>query len=499
VKSYSYLGHSVPRKHVVGLWLALPIAVAFAACGLLLSVARVARADVAPLPAQEGTSLGTAGSTNIQMVSETVVIQVTDVTYTNSFGAVLTVTGARVTADFLLSNPSANPQSIQVGFPLNIPSQAIGYGDFAKLHGLHAFVAGTEAETSITTVGQETWSAWQMSFAPGDTNVRVTYELPATVDACSAELGYVLHTGAAWAGAIGRADLIVRYPYAAEATFVSPHGIYLGNTTPGYQVDGSDLHWHYDNLEPTAANDLAVTFVTPDCWLKVAAARVALNQHASAENYWHLASAYAEIVFPHHGFYSPLIAQVADAQFQKALSLDPANPQINTDYAEFLLYHVGYLLPASRQPDEIQQCVKALQLAPQDDQLGSTCGDFLSSVNVDPEATSLAADAATQTAAPQPTLAPEVTNTVPASATLNPSPQPTASPLAVTTPAVLPQPTETIAAPAMAQLLASPSPPFSPTPTSRAVTTPSWVPVGIAAMLVLLVVVGLIVWRRRLL
>jgi hypothetical protein len=89
---------------------------------------------------------------------------------------------------------------------------------------------------------------------------------------------------------------------------------------------------------------------------------------------------------------------VADAQFQKALSLDPANPQINIDYAEFLWYQVGYLLPASRQPDEVQQCVKALHLAPQDDQSSSICGEFLASVNVDPEATSLAAEAA----APQP-------------------------------------------------------------------------------------------------
>jgi len=99
------------------LWLLLPIAVALAACGLLLGAARTARADMAPFPAQEGNSLGPAVPTNIQMVSETVLIQVTE--FSNTAGdpnsAVL---GAKVVADFALRNPGAADQTMQVGFPL---------------------------------------------------------------------------------------------------------------------------------------------------------------------------------------------------------------------------------------------------------------------------------------------------------------------------------------------------------------------------------------------
>ena len=507
---------AVETRKVVGRVL-LPIALGLAALGLVFGLVRAAHADMAPLPAQSGASFGTASATDIRLISETVILAVTNVVITNDSGYAYTQTGAAVTADFLLLNPEAGPQSLQVGFPLEIPAQAVQAGSFARLHGLRAFVAGSEAETNIVTVGQETWSAWQMSFAPGNTSVRVTYDLPATVDACNTELGYVLHTGAAWAGPIGRADLIMRYPYAAEATFVSPGGIYLGNSTPGYRVEGTDLHWHYDNLKPTPADDLAVTFVAPDCWRPVAAARAALIQHATAVNYWNLAEAYAAIVFPHHGFYSPLIAQVADAQFQKALALDPQNPQINAGYAEFLFFQVGQgqLLPASHQPDKIQQCSKALLLAPQDDMLESTCGSFLQSQIGD---TSVAASVQSTVAA---VLTVVAQPTVPSPMTATPI-SPAATPGAVASPSPLPsalstprltetppeQPSSTASPPAaatatpiaVAQVTAIVAPTAAATPAPQAQPAPAsplpLILIGLALLLVV-VVVRAYYWRRK--
>jgi hypothetical protein len=488
--------------------LILPLALGLAAAGLLLISVRAARADMAPFPAQEGNTFGPAAATNIQMISETVLIQLTDLTDT-----VLETgyphLGAKVTADFTMRNPDNKPQLLGVGFPLQVPKQAIDAGSYVKIKNLAAFVGGSAIETQLATVGSETWSAWQMTFAPGDTFVRVTYDLPATTDACNAELGYVIHTGAAWAGPIGQADLIVRYPYAAEATFVSPKGIYLGDSTAGYHVEGSDLHWHYENLEPTAANDLAVTFVAPECWLKVAAARAALNQHGTADNYWHLATAYADIVFPHHGFNSPLIAQVADAQYQKALALDPQNPQINAEYAEFLIEQVGVgqLLPTSHQPDRIQQCTMALMLAPSDEILLPLCGYFLSSQIGDPNiSVEIKSTAATVlTAVAQLTFPPNAIDTPTPSAAASPSPRPTASATARATQTALPQPS----------LTSSPQPAATPTPVAVAqittvasqtlVPTPPNEPGAmspsamglIGVVVVLLLAGGVYYWRRH--
>ncbi len=495
-------------------WLALPLALGLAAAGLLLGAVRSARADMAPLPAQEGNSLGPASATNIQMISETVLIQLTEITKT--FGDTsYPVPGAKVVADFAMRNPGTSPQALQVGFPMQVPQQAAQSGDYVKITNLVASVGGVAIETNAATIGTEIWSAWQMTFAPGNTLVRVTYDLPVTTDACNAELGYVLHTGAAWAGSIGQADLIVRYPYAAEATFVSPHGIYLANSTPGYRVEGNDLHWHYDNLEPTPANDLAVTFVAPECWRLVAAARTALNQHATATNYWNLAVAYAAIVFPHHGFYSPLIAQIAEAQYQKALALDPKNPQINAGYAEFLQIQVGALLPANRQPDANQQCVRALLLAPHDDQLLYTCVPVLNAMIGDPNVSSAAqaTAAAVLTVAPLPTFPPSATPFSPPatpSAVASPSPLPAASstlqvtetpppaPSSTASPSAAPPPaTHTPIAVAQVTAVVSPTPQAQPANSFPGALILVGVVILIGLVVLAVVVVGVYYWRRK--
>src|SRR5262245_64906920 len=92
--------------------LAVPTVIAIVVCALWLVGARVARADVAPFPAESGTSLGTSGLTDIRMVSETVVLQVTAISFTLNGSEPMSGLGASVTADFLLDNPQATPQSI---------------------------------------------------------------------------------------------------------------------------------------------------------------------------------------------------------------------------------------------------------------------------------------------------------------------------------------------------------------------------------------------------
>src|SRR5215510_13994831 len=87
-----------------------------AAVAALLAWVQQASADVAPFPAQAGTSLGTASQTDIRMVSETVVLAVSELVWerNNDPTDIYTATGAVATADFLLNNPAASAQTLKV-------------------------------------------------------------------------------------------------------------------------------------------------------------------------------------------------------------------------------------------------------------------------------------------------------------------------------------------------------------------------------------------------
>src|SRR5262249_51240206 len=131
-RGYAATGSAGGLKHTSNMKSLAPLlvslAVAVAAITAFLAWVQEASAGGAPFPAQAGTSLGAASQTDIRMVSETVVLAVSDIVWTrnNDPTDVYTATGALVTADFLLNNPGASAQSLKVGFPHDIPSQASG-------------------------------------------------------------------------------------------------------------------------------------------------------------------------------------------------------------------------------------------------------------------------------------------------------------------------------------------------------------------------------------
>jgi hypothetical protein len=287
------------------------------------------------------------------MVSETVLLEVQNIPFLipEAFGPnPQELLGARTTVDFLLRNPLTQSESLPVGFPLFLTPFSQHF--YPEIWGLRVFVNGVEASTTYVKISSENWAVWDMTFPPGDTMLRVTYDLilHSYADGPAAIAKYVLHTGAAWAGPIGQGDLIVRFPYSAEETFIDPQG-----TLPGYAVDGFDVRWHFENLEPTEANDLILKFVHPEVWREVARARQAVLTERSAQNYWNLARAYA-LVFADYDpadyqadvpfyFYSPLLAQTTEAQYLKAIELDPGNKELRKEFAEFVTKWAGSMLP----------------------------------------------------------------------------------------------------------------------------------------------------------
>jgi hypothetical protein len=120
-----------------------------------------------------------------------------------------------------------------------------------------------------------------------------------------------------------------------------------------YTVNGFDVRWHFENLEPTEADDLVLTFVQPYLWREVGRARQAVTAEPTSQNYWNLARTLASVISEYnpsypdslYSFYSPLLAQIAEAQYLKAIELDPANKELRQEFAEFVQSHAGIMLP----------------------------------------------------------------------------------------------------------------------------------------------------------
>lgn len=312
-------------------------------------------ADAAPYPgsgASDGRNVNPTALTNVQMVSETVMLDAqrmdffaVDPNFPESFHVAL------VTADFLLRNPTGQAESLPVGFPLYLEEQSQERAGYPEILDLQVFINNSPMATTPQLIENKLWALWDMTLPPGDTQLRVTYTFIARQGpegvAPAVIYGYVLHTGAGWAGPIGQGEVIVRFPFPIDEALISPVG-----TTPGYTLGDFEVRWHFDNLEPTLENDIRLKLANPDIWREVVApARQAVLRERSAANYWALAKAYAGVLVEDKyasvtdspeadsiwAFRSPLLASIVVAQYQKAIELDPGNRLLRVEFAEFVL------------------------------------------------------------------------------------------------------------------------------------------------------------------
>lgn len=285
--------------------------------------------------------------TQVQMASEKVIINIQKV-WVADVNPTQQVWGGHVTADFTLHNPNSQDENLPVGFPLFL-GQGIVIEGFEEVLDLKVFVNSIQLPTREITINSKRWAIWDMTIPNGDTQLKVTYDMRALDGYTAARFGYILHTGAPWAGPIGQGDIIVHFPYLAEDLFVDSKA-----TTSGYTVSDFDINWHFENLEPTPANDILLTVVNPNVWGNVAEARKAVLHEKTAQNYWDLARAYASIIENYDSssavigplnFYSPSLAQTAEAQYLKALDLNPTNTRLRQEVKEFVWKWIGTLLP----------------------------------------------------------------------------------------------------------------------------------------------------------
>jgi hypothetical protein len=238
----------------------------------ILAPAAPALADAAPPPPDPGNTIQNQGqTTNVRMVSEDVLITITD-------------DQAVIHASFQLRNMGTTEEAFDVWFPDGIYREDMGKVehhiiDFsAAVDGAPA-VIGTSYAEHIREGCPETqcrpvpipWKTWPVIFPVGQTvSVSVDYALPpARYYSDSFDLyAYVLSTGAGWYGTIGHGKVTVRLPYEVTPDNVNPEpDDYLVNMDPDYyRISGTDIIWEFDDLEPTSDDNIDVFVMRPADW-----------------------------------------------------------------------------------------------------------------------------------------------------------------------------------------------------------------------------------------
>lgn len=172
-----------------------------------------------------------------------------------------------VESEFSFKNDGAAAY-VRMGFPLEADESPVFFS---------SYVDGDAVETTSETIGAGTYRVKMVQFAKGAVRrVRDVYRLPLAPGTDGLfHVGFIMHTAASWKGPIGRAELIVRFdnprvkppikPLAAapkDPTQANPSQVFCTSFTHP-TVSGSELHFVRSNFEPTAKEDLRLTFGYP--------------------------------------------------------------------------------------------------------------------------------------------------------------------------------------------------------------------------------------------
>jgi hypothetical protein len=326
----------------------------FALCALIgLIPFQMAQADAAPPP---DPTVGGVGpyqpqKTNVQMMSERVVI---DVATQPGFEEPKQI---RVDAGFTMRNQGQTEEQMQVIFPLTRlnyePSQESFYSvditSFAvKVDG--RLVSTTEITTppEISANDMEhgfapevQWAAFDVTF-PVDQDVllQVEYNMLNEYAMYGGQnfgftgIAYILETGAGWFGNILSADIILRLPYPATQEVIQ-------EANPGYVISGNEMHWKLRDFEPTREDNLTVSVIRSDVWQDILDLRSTAGQRPDDADVWAgLGDKYMELGIYTKGDYIIEInghfTDLAVEARQKAVNLRPEWGDAHYKLAEIL-------------------------------------------------------------------------------------------------------------------------------------------------------------------
>jgi hypothetical protein len=287
------------------------------------------------------------------MVAEEVLLTLTETMTDNlEFAGLPAAPLAHVDATFWMRNQGPAEESFDVWFPLGIGS---GYGKDNRVADFRAWVDGApvvagEAQTEDPHGRPIPWATWPARFEPGkDVVLRVTYATAGTGWGPYYTLEYLLETGAGWWGPIRQGTITFRLPYA-----VNPTNVVLGQDwypkqvetwdppNPGwFTVDGTDVVWRFQDLEPMRADNLLLTVLAPPIWTAIVDARqTAALAPAALGAQLNLARTLVRALSLRHGVepvgdHGALVTE-SEGAYRRALALDPQNAELHIEYVQFL-------------------------------------------------------------------------------------------------------------------------------------------------------------------
>ena len=312
------------------------------------------QADVAPPPKPAGSNPYPGDEiTQVRMEEETVLISVSDLYYEDSLGK------AFVTATFHMRNIGDGTEEMYVRFPINTGE---GYPIPSEIEDLVVRVDGKEVDTSVVE-DEFKWEEFFVAFPPQEeVIITVKYTLEATGYAQESfvQYGYVLETGSGWKGTIGSVDIILRLPYEA-----SPQNVFL-HSHPGGSIEGNDVRWHYDDLEPERKDNFQIMISKPVLWKLMLEEKENVRNDPSDDEAWgRLAKAYKELSmgikkWPRGDQGGVELFYLSMDAYDQAVTLDPDDALWHAGYGDLLVWSSEWCLGFS--PSECRDfLVKGMQ------------------------------------------------------------------------------------------------------------------------------------------
>jgi hypothetical protein len=133
---------------------------------------------------------------------------------------------------------------------------------------------------------------------------------------------------------------------------VNPYNVLLGTesedwfTSPGGELAGNEIRWHFEDLEPDREDNLRFELVTPSLWQKVNREWANLERNPNDGEAWgRLAQAYKESNLWNRGLRpdqgGPVLYELSKRAYEKCLELSPNDAEWHAELAE--LYFFRYL------------------------------------------------------------------------------------------------------------------------------------------------------------
>ncbi len=343
----------------------------------ILAVPSTVYADIAPPSHPPGSNPQPGGEgTDVRMVAETVLIEVLPNNAADRLGQ------AKVTADFTMRNLGSETESMGVRFPI---SSFNGFGNYPELKDLKVQVDGRTVPTNRIMEEDPRgssepipWAEFNATFPPNqDVQIRVSYLLDGTGYYPFVAYFYVLHTGEGWRDTIGNADIIVRLPYEANSfNVIFDDQIGWSQTTVGGVINGREIKWNFEDLEPDRSNDFQLSIVNPAVWQNIMREQANLGANPNdGESWGRLGKLYKEIFLYKRDFRRDVgggqLYMLSVEAYQNAVRLLPDDGLWHAGFADLLAVHAyysqwegsEYLTEALRSMQEIDI---ALGLAPKD-------------------------------------------------------------------------------------------------------------------------------------